>query len=60
MTFGDIKILDFFSLTGEFGKAEFMKTGEHECKCMVSNDGTFEKSRDYYLQTETICDEKTH
>jgi len=54
VTFADLKTKEFFIIEDEFGNAEFMKTTVHQSICIKSNDCTYEKSRDYYIQEETI------
>jgi len=54
VTFADLKPKEFFIIEDEFGDAEFMKLNSHLSICLQSNDCTYEKSRNYYVQDETI------
>jgi len=48
--FHRINKLDTFRIVDEFGSAGFMKTCEIKAICLDSQDGTYEKSREYAFE----------
>ena len=58
MTFGEIEILDFFTMNN--GEIELMKTAEHEVICLKSNVKKFKRGEYKNLTLKTKVDEKTH
>ena len=56
MTFGEIEILDYFSLHN--GEAQFMKTAEHEAICIYSIHPDYLKTNYCNLTLKTKVDEK--
>lgn len=51
--FSRLKYLDTFRIVDEFGSAGFMKISNIEAKCIDSEDGTFERSKEYAIEEHT-------
>lgn len=49
MEFRELKEKDTFTITTEFGDAEFLKIDSLQAKCLDSRESTYEKARDYCI-----------
>ena len=53
-TFGEIELLEFFTIQSNGGSAYFMKTAEHEAICLHSEHYLYQRAKYEYFKLNTL------